>query len=155
MKLKTQNAKLKTRYNFLPDIATADLAFEAFGKNPSELFENAALALEESMVKLDNVAPSNTNTINKEEDSLENLLFSFLEELIYLKDAEQLIFSKIECEVKSQDTKRFTLNAHLSGEKIDPNKHKLGIDVKAVTKHLFKIEQLSNKIFRAQVILDV
>jgi len=38
------------RYRFLEDIATADSAFEASGKTPSELFTSAATALEEVQV---------------------------------------------------------------------------------------------------------
>ena len=143
------------KFRFLPDIATADLAFEAFGKTPSELFENAALALEDSMVKLDNVEPSKIHHVTRKEDSLEDLLLSFLEELVFLKDAEQMVFSKISCEVKKVNSGQWTVYSEISGEKIDPKKHKLGVDVKAVTKHLFKVEKLSNKTFRAQVILDV
>ena len=40
------------KYRFLPNIATADLAFEAFGRDYNELFENAGLALESAMVDL-------------------------------------------------------------------------------------------------------
>lgn len=144
----------KTKFRFLPDIATADLAFEAFGKNYNELFENAGLALEEATVKLTTVEPKETHTISKEESSVEDLLCSFLEELVFLKDAEQLVFSKIRCSV-SKDFTGWEVRSELSGEKIDTSKHKLGVDVKAVTKHLFKIEKLPNKTLRAQVILDV
>jgi len=85
------------KFHFLPDIATVDLAYEAFGKTYSELFENAGLALEESMVSLDSIEPTKKYTINKEENNLENLLFSLLEELVYLKDAEQMVFSRLNC----------------------------------------------------------
>ena len=143
-----------TKFRFLPDIATADLAFEAFGRTYDELFENAGLALEEAMVKLDTIEAKEGHTINKEEDSIENLLLSFLEELVYLKDAETAVFNRIKCEVK-KEVRGWRLEARVKGEKIDLRMHKLGVDVKAPTKHLFKIEKLPNKTYRAQVILDV
>ena len=144
-----------TKFRFLPDIATADLAFEAFGTNYSELFENAGLALEDAMVKLTSVKPTKEHTINKEENSVENLLYSFLEELIFLKDAETLVFNRIKCKVRKVKSERWSVYSEVFGEKIDPKKHKLGVDVKAVTKHLFEIKQLPNKTYRTQVILDV
>ena len=123
------------------------------------------------MVKLNSVKPTKEHTINKEENSVENLLYSFLEELVFLKDAETLVFSRVKCEVQrlrapshperrpakrgEVEGSRWKLKAKASGEKIDPDKHKLGVDVKAVTKHLFTIEKLPNKPLRCQVILDV
>lgn len=142
------------KFRFLPDIATADLAFEAFGKNYSELFENVGLAVEKVMVRSDSVKPSKEYTFVKKEESLENLLFALLEELIYLKDAEMLVFNQMKCKVV-KEVRGWTLEARLSGERINPKKHKLGVDVKAATKHLFEIGQLPNKTFRCQVVLDV
>lgn len=159
------------KFKFLPDIATADLAFEAYGVTYNELFENAGLALTDAMVKLNSVEGDVKREIKKEEKSVENLLFSFLEELIFLKDAQLLVFSKIKCEVQrlrapshperspaklgEVEGSHWKIKAKIIGEKIDSEKHKLGVDVKAVTKHLFKIEKLPDKTLRAQIILDV
>lgn len=140
-------------FRFLPDIATADLAFEAFGKDPAELFQNAGLALEEAMVEVESVAPRESIEMTKEEESLSELLFSFLEELVFLKDSEQLLFNKLKCDV-FENNRKWKLLASLKGEKIDPKKHKLGVDVKAVTKHLFNVGE-NKEGYWAQVILDI
>jgi len=148
--------KVKSRkYKFLPDIATADIAYEAFGKNYNELFENAGLALESVMVNLETVKSSRVKKIKLQADSLENLLFTFLQELVFLKDAEQLLFNRIKCDVREVNSGQWTANSELSGEEINPQKHKLGVDVKAVTKHLFKVEKFPKRAFHCQVILDV
>ena len=65
-----QRAKLRKNYKFLPDIATADLAYEAFGKNPSELFENAGIALESVMVDLTTITAQSIKEINIKHNSL-------------------------------------------------------------------------------------
>ncbi|KKR30466.1 hypothetical protein A2715_04450 [Candidatus Woesebacteria bacterium RIFCSPHIGHO2_01_FULL_39_32] len=153
-----QNAKLRNKFKFLPDIATADLAFEAFGKDASELFENAGLALESAMVESDSLKTREVKEINLKNENLENLLSSFLEELVFLKDSEQLLFNSITCEIRSESNSRknsYELESKLGGEKINHKKHKLGVDVKAVTKHLFKIEQLGDKTYHCLVVLDV
>ena len=151
-KFKIQNLKLK--YRFLPNIATADLAFEAFGKNYNELFENAGLALELAQVDLTTLDSSLTQKIEFEAEKVENLLFRFLEELVFLKDAKLLIFNTIKCKV-SKSSKLWVVSCKLNGEKIDREKHKLGVDVKAVTKHLFKVEKIISNSYRCQVVLDV
>ena len=50
-----QSSKLIKKFRFLPDIATADIAFEAYGKDYGELFESVGLALETTMVSLDSL----------------------------------------------------------------------------------------------------
>jgi len=154
VKFKTQGLKLKTKFRFLPDKVTADLAFEAFGRDYTELFENAGIALESSMVDIKTVNPTSTKKIKLKHNNLEDLLFSFLEELIFLKDAELFLVGRISCRIFNEG-KIWSLEAILSGEKINKKKHKLGVDVKAVTKHLFAIKKFPDKTIRCRVVLDV
>lgn len=152
-KLKSQNSGVSFR--FLPDIVTADLAFEAYGMDYEELFENAGLALESAQVDLKTIKPSLVKKIKLESDSFENLLFSFLEELIFIKDSKRILFNRIRCSVRKSAEKKWELECRLLGEKINPKKHKLGVDVKAVTKHLFKVEGFKNPPLCCRVVLDV
>lgn len=132
---------------------TADVMFEAEGKDLGGLFEAAGLATEETQVGLSTVDPKEKRVLVLEKDSLEMLLFDFLQELIFLKDAELLIFSKIKADVKK--TKGiYKLTAELSGEKIDPKKHELKVDVKAVTLHRFEVKKAAKGWF-CRVILDI
>jgi SHS2 domain-containing protein len=150
-----QSSKLKKNFRFLPDIATADLAFEAYGKSYSELFENAGLALEEATVSTQGVESKEKRIIKKQEETPENLLFSFFEELIFLKDTEMLVFSQIKCEVVKMENGKWKMENELFGEKMDPERHELRDDVKAATKHMFKLEQLPDKTYKCLVVLDV
>ncbi len=139
-------------YKFLEGIVTADLAFEATGKDLSALFTNAALAVLESQAKLDTVAAKVTKKVVLENEDVGQLLFDFLNELIYFKDAEQLIFKTVKAVVSKNDA--YKLVADLKGEKIDQKKHKLGNDLKAVTMHQFKVEE-SKAGWKCQVVIDI
>ena len=99
----------------------------------------------EGTIRADGVSLSNTE--------IEKLLFDFLNELVYFKDAELLLFSKVRCSVKKVGNK-YTLAAALKGEKIDTKRHKLKNDVKAVTWHMFEIKKQKDG-YRALVIVDV
>lgn len=136
-------------YRFLGEIATADIAFEADGKTLEELFINSALALEDSMVDLKGVGEKDKKIIEIENKDIENLLYDWLAELIFLKDSEDLLFSKFNIKIENNK-----LNAECFGEKIDRKKHSLRNDVKAVTLHRFKIEE-TDKGWKASVILDI
>jgi len=79
-------------YRFREDIAPADVAIEAWGKTLEELFSSCAEALLGTMVEdPGEVVRSREVPINLEDDELDLLLFSFLQELIYYKDAQRLL----------------------------------------------------------------
>jgi SHS2 domain-containing protein len=81
------------------------------------------------------------------------LLFDFLNELIYLKDCEQLLLRVSSAEVR-QAPGHCTLNAVARGEGLDPSRHHQRADVKAVTLHGFKVEQTGGQ-WRCHVLLDI
>ncbi|MBI4151194.1 archease, partial [Candidatus Woesearchaeota archaeon] len=121
-------------FKMLEGVVMADAAFEATGKTPDELFEQAALAVESVMVNLKTVTKKSTTAITLEKDTIENLLYEFLSELVYLKDAEQLLFSKATVSVNKN--KGWLLNAKLEGDTLN-KRMKLGTDIKAITLHQF------------------
>ncbi len=141
-------------YRFLEDIAVADVAFEATGRNREELFRAAADALLNVMV----AEPATVGNVEQVDFRLENealdlLLFNFLNELIFFKDARLLLLRVLSAPV-SRAGKRFVVNARACGERLDPARHPLVIDVKAVTLHRFTVERTGTG-WRAEVVLDV
>lgn len=139
-------------YKFLEEATYADVCFEACGKDLNELFTNAALATCEIMVDLKTVDSKIKKKISLKNDTIDKLLFEFLEEIIFLKDSQRLLFSKVK--VKITKNKEYKLDAELRGEEINPKKHKLGNDAKAVTYHDFEVEEIKRK-WRAKVIIDI
>jgi len=78
-------------YHYLEDIGTADIAFEATGRDLPELFTAAADATMNVMIdNLDAIESRETQQIELSDDNIEMLLFDFLQELIYFKDARRL-----------------------------------------------------------------
>ncbi len=140
------------RYKILEDVAIADVCFVAYGKDINELFGNAAFATEEIMVDTKTVKPRVSHTIMLDKEKLEDLLYDFLSELIFLKDADSLVFSAIT--VKIEKNKTYRLTALLKGEPLDRKHHVLRADVKAVTLHMFTIEK-NKSTWSCQVVLDV
>lgn len=143
-------------YKYLHDLTSADVAFEATGKTIEEMFESAGVALLGVMVREpEKIEPKIEFEIKKENEDIERLLFDFLDELIFLKDAEQMFFSKFNIKIKKNEkNKKLLLISKAYGEKINPKKHDIVIDAKAVTMHHFKVEK-TNKGWRCQVIIDV
>jgi len=138
------------KYNFI-DITTADVAYEAYGRDLNELFSNAALAMFEVMVETDTVSCIVKKKVSVRGEDLESLMFNWLNELLYFYGAENMLFSKFEVSV---DIKKYELTAKICGEKINPKRHELKTEVKAATYHKMKIWN-KNNMWIARVILDI
>ncbi len=141
-------------YRYLEDVAIADVAFEADGKTLAELFTNAALAVTNTMVHdVGSVKQRVKRSFELEADDQEMLLYRFLQELVFYKDAELLLFSRYDVDIKRQIGK-WRLNATVRGEELSREKHELGADIKAVSLHRFKVQKTTQG-WKANVILDV
>ncbi len=141
-------------FEFLEDVAIADIAFAAWGETIEEAFRSAADATMNVMVEdLDSIAPLERRAVVTENESLEMLLLDLLEEQIYLKDAERLLTRATAIDVRATPTGH-RLEAALAGERIDPGRHRLRVDVKAVTFHRLSFGRTARG-WEASVTLDI
>lgn len=133
--------------------ATADLSLLARGPSAAAVFHAAAEALAEATVeRIDAVEARVKRTLELEDTDLDLLLLRFLNELIYLRDAEGLVLRPRVLEVQTDGAPRLT--AELEGEPLDGERHGLGYDVKAATVHGLSIRPVAAG-WEASVTLDV
>lgn len=141
-------------YKYLEDIGTADIAFEAAGRDLPELFTSAADATMNVMIEnIDAIEPRETRRIELKNDKIDMLLFDFLQEFIYFKDADRLLLRIREMRIDEKDD-AYSLNATATGEPLDPARHQQRADVKAVTLHDFRVEKTEGG-WKARVLLDI
>jgi SHS2 domain-containing protein len=141
-------------YKFLEEIGTADIAFEATGRDLPELCSDAADATMNVMIdNLDAIEPRETRRIELSNDKIDMLLFDFLQEVIYFKDAERLLLRVRDARIDEKDEKYFW-KAEAAGETLDAARHHQRADVKAVTLHDFSVEKEDGG-WRARVLLDI
>jgi len=132
------------KYRLLEDIAIADACYELHGSNVEEIFQAGFLALMETSVELNTVKEVLIKNVLLQHKDLERLFYEFLEELIYLKDAELLIFKNCKLSVTKDDiTDTFKLDAILSGQEFNKSVSTL-TDVKAITYYQFYIKQIDD-----------
>jgi SHS2 domain-containing protein len=141
-------------YEFVDELTVADIAFRAWGRDVEETFVAAADAVLNAMVEdLETIQPQETRVLNVEHEALDLLLFNFLQELVYYKDAEQLLLRVQQLRI-ADDGQPYTLQATAAGERIDPERHHMQVDVKAVTLHRFALTQ-TEAGWEAAVVLDI
>src|SRR3989338_4767418 len=100
----------KKRYKFLENVAIADIAIEAYGKNLNELFENSAFAIFEESADIKKINEKEKKEINLTAKNAEDLLFDFLSEILFLKDTYSMIFKKSTIKI-SKKTDGYSINA--------------------------------------------
>jgi len=129
---------------------TADVGIVAHGSSLEELFANAASALFALMVELTGVEERQQRRIAVSAQDWGGLLVSWLSELLYYVDAEELLFRRFQI----QELEPFRLVAQAFGETIDRQRHQLHFGVKAVTRHMLEVRPEDGH-WRAQVLFDI
>jgi SHS2 domain-containing protein len=141
-------------YKYLEEIGTADIAFEATGRDLPELFKDAADATTNVMIdNIEAIQPRETRQIELSNEKLDMLLFDLLQELIFFKDAERLLLRMREMQIAKKNETYF-LKATAEGELLDAERHHQRADVKAVTLHDFSVERTESGR-KARVLLDI
>jgi SHS2 domain-containing protein len=141
-------------FRYLEDLATADVAFEATGKTIEEMFLAAAEATVGVMVENPGFSDAGEETtFCLEGQEIEMLLFDFLQEIIFCKDAHRILLFVQSVSINAESSP-LRLAFRARGETIDSQRRGLLTDVKAVTLHRFGIQRHENG-WTATVVLDV
>jgi SHS2 domain-containing protein len=115
-----------------------------------ELFADAARGLFAVMVaNVDAVELVQEENFQLSGSNREELLHDWLSELLYTFYTRRLVLGEFRVHVGATG-----LSATARGEPIDPARHEISGEVKAITWHGLKIEQLADG-WRAEVIVDV
>ncbi|MCS7097256.1 MAG: archease [Candidatus Methanomethylicia archaeon] len=133
----------------------ADVYIMAYGKNLNESFECAAKAMFEVITDTSRVEPIIKKDITVNGFDLYSLLYSWLEELLYFFDTENMVFSHFFIhEISIINGDNYILNATIFGEKFDPLKHEKRTIVKAITYFQMEIKEEDGK-FIVKFVLDI
>ncbi len=130
---------------------TADLGLRIRAASLEELFIEAAHALTDALVaQRTSVRPSERTAIRLEAAERTDLLHDWLAELLYLFEAERMVFSRFDVSLPPGK-----LEATAWGEPLNPNRHEIELEIKAVTYHGLKIEPTAACGWLAEVIVDL
>ncbi|HEY31536.1 MAG TPA: archease [Dehalococcoidia bacterium] len=128
---------------------TADVGIMAYGADVKEAFVNTARGMFSLIVELESIREVEHRDIEVTAPDEESLLAAWLNELICLFDAENMLFSRFEIR-EFEDT---SLRARAYGETVDSSRHKLKVGIKAATYHMLEVDR--NDGGRVQVLFDV
>ena len=128
---------------------TADVGIVAYGVDMQEAFVNAARGMFSLIVEAESVRGITHHDIEVTAPDEESLLVTWLNELIYLFDVENILFSRFD--ITELDTNR--LKARAYGEPVDNTRHKLKTGIKAATSHMVEVDRSEGG--RVRVLFDI
>jgi len=128
---------------------TADGKFQAYGRNLEEAFSNSTYAMISLMTK-DEISSKIKKKIKIKAKNIEQLLYNFLEEILFLIDSKNFILSKIS--KISINKEKFFLEAEIYGDNIKD--YDIYGNVKAITYNSMFVKRERGK-FIIQVVVDM
>lgn len=129
----------------------ADIQLKLFGRSEEELFENSLDGFTSVITEPKRLLAKKEISLKFEAETIPELLFSFLEKLIYLKDVKQMLFKRGEFQCMFTQ-KGWMLYALLFGQRITRNLP-IKIDIKAITRHKFSV--VKNRNYKATIVFDI
>ncbi len=132
---------------------TADKAIEAWGQSLADLFVAAAEGMFSESEDLDTIPPETEWSIELQADTREDLLRSWLAELLWLWEREEAVPCSFEIREVAQEPWR--LSARVLGGRTPPERPHTGAPIKAVTYHDLHVWQDEDGLWRAHVVFDV
>ena len=139
------------RYEVLPH--TADLGVRVRGRDAAEVFANAAFALSDNLIDLRSVVAARERAIELEADDIEELLVRWLGELLFVFEQEAFIAREFDVSLETEASP-LRLRAVARGERVDPARHTVYSEIKAVTYHGLVVAKEAAG-WRAEVIFDL
>jgi SHS2 domain-containing protein len=144
--------KFAGKFEFLEH--TADVYVRAHGITMEEAYQNAALAMFETMTDSSKIAQTQQETLDVEAEDQYALLYNWLEALLVKFETENMLFSKFEITDWKETAESFKFKAKVWGEKFNPQKHPQKVGVKAVTYHLMVVIREPERVV-LEFILDI
>ena len=126
---------------------TADLMIKAYGKDLKECYENLAYGMFDQTVDLRDVSPTETREIDITGMDEEDALYSFLSELLFIEDYENIICKEFDVTIDG-----LHIHCTAKGEPLDKERMHIRGEIKAVTFHMMEIDRAAPSV---TVLFDV
>jgi SHS2 domain-containing protein len=128
---------------------TADVGILVKSSTLGGLFEVAGLALTDLITSVETLDHWIERQFRLQEEDLDTLMVSWLQELIYLFETENLLFGRFQLTLQDCG-----LEGQAWGEPFNPESHAVKTEIKAVTYHQLEVAETEHG-WQARVIFDI
>jgi len=142
----------EVKYEYLDH--TSDIQIHSWGDSLEEAFEQSAMGMFGYMTDIERVDNLGSEEIEAEGTDLISLLFHFLDEFLFIFNADPNFIAR-KVEITSFDRTNFRLRAVGYGETFNLRKHTQGTEVKAITYSNMQIHEKEDGKTDIYVIVDI
>ncbi|AQT68577.1 hypothetical protein STSP2_01745 [Anaerohalosphaera lusitana] len=128
----------------------ADIGVRGIGPTIEEAFEQGAIGLTQVICDYETVEPATAEDIHCQAPDIELLFADWLNQLILQMAVNGMLYRKFEVHIDGSE-----LHAKAWGEKADPEKHDIAVEVKAATYSELKVYRNAQGDWAAQCVVDV
>jgi len=128
----------------------ADIGIRGFGATAAAAFAGAALAMTAAITDPDRVRPEIPVEVSCRSDDLEDLLYDWLNTLVYEMATRRMLFSRFEVAIENGK-----LAATAWGEPIDAARHRPAVEVKGATYTALSVRHRDGADWTAECVIDV
>ncbi len=133
---------------------TSDIYVEAFGSNLKEAFEEAGMAIFETLVgNPESISPASKRVVEAEGYDLLSLLYEWLEKLLLLFEIDRFVGCRVIVE-ELNESEAFRVKGEVWGELYDETRHRPGTHVKSPTYWLMEVKKEDGKAL-VRFVLDI
>lgn len=129
---------------------SSDVGIRVEGRDPKELFANAAFALFDLIADLNRVELTESLPLEVEGVDRDDLMVSWLREALYLFQVSGYILREVEV----QAARETFVQATGRGEKFDPDRHEILREIKGIIPNKCRTEKIGDK-WTAQVVFEI
>ena len=129
---------------------SGDAGIKGYGETIEHAFTNTAIGMYSLITDPEFVKAGKTITVSVESTSLDGLLISWLNELIFLFDTYGFVGKEIIITAFGD----MKIVADVAGEDFDPERHEKRLLIKAATYHQLNIEE-KDRVWVTHVIFDI
>lgn len=128
----------------------SDIGVRGIGRSVEEAFVQAAIALTAVVADVATIERHENSEIRCEAPDLELLLVSWLNAIIYEMAVKKMLFKEFRIRLAG-----FSLTGTLTGERVDPERHRVAVEAKGATVTELKVNRDQDGQWLAQCIIDV
>jgi len=133
---------------------TGDVGIQVTAPTLPQLFERAATGMFRVLTDLDSVHTSESTQIAVDGRDLEALMVRWLSELNYRHTVDNVLYGTFEVDSIHETEDGRVLSATVRGEAIDPDRHTVYTEIKAITFHGLDVHETDGG-WAVQVIFDM
>lgn len=133
---------------------TADLGLRVRAESLEGVFVEAARGLFAALVaNPEAIQARSAYQVRLSASRLDDLLYDWLSELLYVFDTKRLVFAEFIVNLSTSND--FQLEGQAKGESFDPTRHEPHLEIKAITYHRLRVEQMADGRWEAEIIADL